>query len=208
MVRKLIPALVLATASLALAVPVATGIPGAERDDGDQCKAGKRFFVRVTDGSLSCANAKRVLNKFMDNVYTSNPPCYPGQCRSESPKGWACRLLNPELTEQPGPTAKCERDRDSASAILFFKGEGSGNSTPVGGRAACHTISFENVQYVFFRQNIKCGAAKDMARHLRRSHGDWEPGRFKCSSATNFQTDGSCRHRSESNTLFLWYPEH
>jgi hypothetical protein len=63
-------------------------------------------------------------------------------------------------------------------------------------RVACHTISFENVQYVFFRQNMKCGAAKDTARHLRRSHGDWEPGRFRCSSGTNFQSDGKL-HASE-----------
>lgn len=156
MIRKALVPLVL---SLLLAAPaVAVVAPGVAKEDGDQCKAGERFFVRVTDGSLSCSNAKRILNKFKDNVYASNPPCYPGQCRVESPKGWACRLLNTQLTEEPGPMAKCERDRDSASAILFFKGEGSGTSSSVDGRTACDTISFENVQYVFFRKNMKCGA--------------------------------------------------
>jgi hypothetical protein len=136
--------------------------PAPARDDGDQCKAGERFFVRVTDGSLSCANAKRVLNKFMGNVYASNPPCYPGQCRSESPKGWACRLLNTELDEVPGPTAKCERDRDSASAILFFKGE-SAKSRRTGAREKC-ALPDVFVSGKLTAHNLACTTARRLLR--------------------------------------------
>jgi endonuclease YncB( thermonuclease family) len=87
------------------------------------CKAGERFFVKVTKGPVSCANAKRALGRFMENVYGSAPPCYPGQCRGESPPGWDCRLINTQLIEEPGPTARCERERDGATGILVFKGE-------------------------------------------------------------------------------------
>jgi hypothetical protein len=93
-------------------------------------------------------------------------------------------------------------------AFALLAGSPPSAAAPWSPRTACDTISFENVQHVFFRKNMRCGAAKDMARHLRRSHGDWEPRRFRCSSGTNYQRDGSCTHRQHPNTFFLYYPEH
>lgn len=95
----------------------------ARRDGGDRCSDGPRFYVNVLKGEANCSNARRALRGFMDNVYGSSPPCYPGKCTGESPRHWRCQLENKQLTEEAGRTAKCKRVSDGSVAVLIYRGE-------------------------------------------------------------------------------------
>lgn len=111
---------------LAAALVMAGLSAGTVSADGrKQCSDGDRFVVKVLKGKLGCKNARRELGNFMDRVYASNPPCYPGKCRKESPKGWRCKLENKQLTEEPGRLARCKRKSDGSKAVLIFLGESS-----------------------------------------------------------------------------------
>lgn len=109
--------------AVAVAGLVALGGQLAWADGRSQCKDGPRFVVKVVKGDVGCSNARRALRGFLDNVYASNPPCYPGKCRSASPRSWRCQLENKQLTEEPGRTAKCKRRRDGSVGVLIFLGE-------------------------------------------------------------------------------------
>jgi hypothetical protein len=72
-------------------------------------------------------------------------------------------------------------------------------------RSGCQEISFEDVKYVFYRHRVNCEVAKDWARHVRRSHGDWEPRGFNCRSGSDFQTGGEC-HTPGRSRYFGYHP--
>jgi hypothetical protein len=99
--------------------------PTARRDAGDRWPDQPRFYVKVLEGKANCSSARRALRGFMDDVYASNPPCYPGRCQSEGPRHWRCQLENTQLTKEPGRAAKCKRISDGSVAVLIFRSESS-----------------------------------------------------------------------------------
>lgn len=120
--RKLGFGIALVLASL-IAIAPAGASASAKHDAGDRCADQPRFYVKVLKGDANCSNARRALRGFMDHVYGSRPPCYPGKCTGVSPRHWHCHLENTQLTEEPGRLAKCKRVSDGSVAVLIFRGE-------------------------------------------------------------------------------------
>lgn len=71
-------------------------------------------------------------------------------------------------------------------------------------KRSCDTIRLGKVR-VFYKHNMRCAKAKRLARRLYRSEGRNRPRKFVCQSGSNFNSGGSCRHRSK-NRYFGWHP--
>jgi hypothetical protein len=158
---------------LAMALCLTTAPAGSAAGDGrTRCKDGPRFVVKVLKGDAGCSNARRALRGFMDNVYASDPPCNPGKCRGASPRRWRCQLENEQLTEAPGRTAKCKRERDGSVGILIFLGESS-----TGGKLRDKSCGSFRMQGLLTRIRVKITEGDFPCRIARRVMEDLFRGR-------------------------------
>jgi hypothetical protein len=69
---------------------------------------------------------------------------------------------------------------------------------------ACNTINLGGPR-VFFKENMRCSKAKDLARRVYKSEGDREPRNFDCESGSDFRQGGFCQHVSKPKS-FGWHP--
>lgn len=180
LVRSRLTAVVLVGMSALALSGGALGAPGpglSSRDAGDRCSDLPRFYVKVLKGAANCSNARRVLRRFMDNVYASSPPCYPGKCRNQSPGRWRCELENTQLTEEPGRTARCKRVSDGSVAVLIFRGEsatGDKRRTKSCGNFRVDGLLTE-VRVKITQGDFRCKIARQVMENLfqGRDTGNW-----------------------------------
>ena len=92
-----------------------------------------------------------------------------------------------------------------ACAAVLIALAGAAAPSPASAKP-CGTIELDTITYIFYADSVRCGKAKDWARHIYRSPGHkWEPPGYRCNVLPRAQGGGGCRHKQQTRKVFGWY---